>query len=105
MAKKAVKKIAKKARKAKKAKAAAPTPVHIQAKTLEKLEKAARKAGLSKRFKSAVGKTRKTVFVHVDRENFDKLKELVQHEKLAAHPTAQSLSNCDCDPDDIFCFC
>ena len=96
MAKKAVKKGAKKS------KTAAPATVHIHAKSLESLKKAARKAGLAKDFKSAIGKTKKAVFVQVNRNNFDKLKELAGHEKLA---TPHSLSNCDCDPNDPFCFC
>ena len=96
MAKKAVKKGAKKGKKA------APAIVHIHAKTLEGLKKAARKAGLAKDFKSAVGKTKTAMFIQVNRKNFDKIKELAAHEKLAQpHP----LSDCDCDPNDPFCFC
>ena len=89
---------------AKKSNAAIAT-VHVGAKSLEKLKKAAHKAGLAKDFKSAVGKTKKAVFVQIDRKNFDKLKGLAKHEKLAAHPAAASISNCDCDPSDPFCIC
>lgn len=86
-------------------KGGATKAVHVGVKSLEKLQKAARKAGLAKDFKDAVGKTKKAVFVQIDHKNFGKLKKLVQHEKLAAHPTAKSLSDCDCDPQDPFCFC
>jgi len=87
---------------AKKGKKAGLAVVHIHAKSLEGLKKAAQKAGLAKDFKSAVGKTKTAVFVQVNRKNFDKLKELAGHADLAQpHP----LSNCDCDPNDPFCFC
>lgn len=93
------------ARKSVKKSKAKKATVHVEVKSLENLKKAAHKAGLAKDFKSAVGKTKKTVFVQIDRKNFDKLKTLAGHAKLAAHPAAASVSNCDCDPTDPFCIC
>lgn len=100
MAKKTAKKSTKKS--AKKGKTAT---VHIHTDSLAKFKKAAHSAGLAKDFKRAAGKTKKVVFVAVKRKNFDKLKELAGHHDLAAHPSARSLSACDCDPTDPFCIC
>jgi hypothetical protein len=81
---------------AKKAKAT----VHVGMHRLEKIAKAADKAGIGKDFKKALGKNKETVFVKMDRARFHKLKNFV-----ALHPTLTHLDDCDCDPNDPFCIC
>jgi hypothetical protein len=99
MAKKSVKKAASKAGK----KAAT---VHVDMRSLKRVEKAAHKAGLGADFKRALGRTKKTVFVQIDRKNFHGLKDLIKNSpKLADHPHVGPVSDCDCDPKDPFCFC
>lgn len=97
--------MAKKTAKKSTSKGKAAATVHIHAESLEKFKKAARSAGLAKDFKRAVGKTKKAVFVAVERKNFAKLKKLAAHSELAGHSSAKSLSDCDCDPTDPFCIC
>jgi hypothetical protein len=68
---------------------------------LEKIKKAADKAGLGKDFEKALGKNKETIFIRMDRKRFDKLKGFVaSHPKLAPH-----MDDCDCDPNDPFCIC
>jgi|SRR5882672_5524510 len=106
MAKKTVKKAARRAGKKAARNAKARKTVHIDMRSLERVEKAAHKAGLGTHFKRALGRTKKTVFVQIDRKNFHDLKDLIKSSpKLAGHPHAGPVSDCDCDPQDPFCFC
>ena len=108
MAKKSVKKTARKAGKkvARNAKTRKTATVHVDMRSLERVEKAAHKAGLGTHFKRALGKTNKTVFVQIDRKNFHNLRNLIKRSpELAGHPHVGPVSDCDCDPQDPFCFC
>ena len=77
------------------------THVHVDEKRLEKLKTAAHRAGVAKDFRQALGKTKKKVFVQIERKKFKELKKLAaKHAHLDTH-----LSDCDCDPNDPFCIC
>jgi hypothetical protein len=91
-----VKKPAKKNKSAKKAKAT----VHVGVHRLEKIKKAAAKAGVGKDFRNVLSKNKKTVVVQMDRNKFHELKGLIAKHGLAPH-----LEDCDCKKGDPFCIC
>jgi hypothetical protein len=96
-----VKNAAKKKKAAKKA-----GKVHVGIQSMQKLEAAAQRAGHGEAFKKLMGKNKETVFVQMNQTKFDKLKTFVNSKPaLANHSVAKSLTDCDCDPNDPFCFC
>ena len=86
--------MAKKPTKKKKSARKAKATIHVAMHRLEKMAKAADKAGVGDAFKKTLGKNKETVFVKMDRDRFQKLKDFGPH-----------LDDCDCDENDPFCVC
>lgn len=82
-----------------------PPSVGVNMYGMAKFLKAVHSTGHEPAFNAHLTKKADTT-VRLNSDTLDRIKSFIKSKPdLAAHPAAQAMSDCDCDPDDPYCIC
>jgi hypothetical protein len=86
-------------------KSALPPSVGVNMYGMAKFLKAVHSTGHEPAFNAHLTKKADTT-VRLNSDTLDRIKSFIKSKPdLAAHPAAQAMADCDCDPDDPYCIC